>query len=108
MRELAAYASVTQEITEWVLVGFRYDFYDPNSDLVDQRLGLSIPADASIHTFSPAVTLRVPQRYTGEDFGLQVAFQYDAVLDALGRDARGVPADLANDQFTIRVQGELR
>jgi hypothetical protein len=30
------------------------------------------------------------------------------VLDALGRDARGVPADLANDQFTIRVQGELR
>jgi hypothetical protein len=34
-------------------------------------------------------------------------FQYDIILDALARDASGVPADLKNDQLTVRVQGEL-
>jgi hypothetical protein len=34
-------------------------------------------------------------------------FQYDAVLDSLGRDSRGVPANLKNDQFIIRLQGEF-
>jgi hypothetical protein len=107
VRELAIYAAATQEITEWLMLGFRYDFYDPNSDLVDQRRGIAIPADASIHTLSPIATFRVPERYTG-DFRLKVALQYDAILDALGRDTRGVPADLANDQLTVRVQGEFR
>jgi hypothetical protein len=34
----------------------------------------------------------------------RLVFQYDAVFDALGRDARGVPVDLANNRWTLRLQ----
>ena len=67
-----------------------YDYYDPNSDLLDQRLGLSIPADASIHTLSPLVGARIPDTLA-PGFRARLVFQYDVILDALGRDARGVP-----------------
>ncbi|AKF05643.1 porin [Sandaracinus amylolyticus] len=107
VRHLSAYAALTQEIFDWGLLGLRYDYYDPNSDLVDQRRGLSVPADASIHTFSPLVGVRLPPE-VAPGFAGRLVFQYDAILDALGRDARGVPADLRNDQFTVRVQGEFR
>jgi hypothetical protein len=107
VRETSAYVALTQDIFEWGFVGFRYDYYDPNSDLIDQRRGISIPADAAIHSFSPLVGLRLPGALV-PGFGARIAFQYDAILDALGRDERGVPADLRNDQFTIRVQGEFR
>lgn len=107
VREVSAYAAVTQELFDWGLLGFRYDYYDPNSDLLDQRLGLSIPADASIHTLSPLVGARIPDTLA-PGFRARLVFQYDVILDALGRDARGVPADLRNDQFTLRLQGELR
>jgi hypothetical protein len=107
VRHLAAYLAVTQEVLDWGLVGFRYDVFDPNSDLIDQRRGVSIPADASIHTISPLVGVRLPDGIIPGVRG-RVVFQYDAIFDALGRDARGVPADLRNDQFTIRVQGEVR
>ncbi|UJR81750.1 porin [Sandaracinus amylolyticus] len=107
VRQLSAYAALTQEIFDWGLLGFRYDYYDPNSDLVDQRRGLSVPADAAIHTFSPLVGVRLPPE-VAPGFAGRLVFQYDAIVDALGRDARGVPADLRNDQFTVRVQGEFR
>lgn len=107
LREVAAYVAVVQEVLDWGVVGFRYDYYDPNSDFVDQRRGLSVPTDAAIHTLSPLVGVRLPG---GVVPGIQgrLVFQYDVILDQLGRDARGVPADLANDQFTLRLQGEFR
>ena len=37
----------------------------------------------------------------------RLVFQYDAVIDALGRDARGVPTNLKNDQFVVRMQVEF-
>lgn len=107
VREVAAYAAILQDVFEWGVVGFRYDYYDPNSDLIDQRRGLAVPADASIHTLSPLIGVRLPGDLV-PGLGGRLVFQYDAILDALGRDARGVPADLKNDQFTIRVQGEFR
>jgi hypothetical protein len=107
MREISAYALVTQEIFDIGIVGFRYDYYEPNSDLFDQRRGVAVPADASIHTLSPLVGVRLPDELM-PGFRARAVFQYDVILDALGRDSRGVPADLANDQFTVRIQGELR
>lgn len=106
VREVAAYVAVVQEILGWGIAGFRYDYYDPNSDLIDTRRGLAVPADASIHTLSPLVGVRIPDDLL-PGFRARLVFQYDAILDALGRDARGVPADLRNDQLTIRVQGEM-
>jgi hypothetical protein len=81
-------------------VGFRTDHYNPNADLFDKRGGKLIPADASIHTYSPMIGALLPDR-------VRILFQYDAVVDSLARDSQGVPTDLKNDRFVIRIQGEL-
>ena len=42
-RELGWYVAVTQEVMKYGLLGFRYDYYDPNADFFDHRSGLLIP-----------------------------------------------------------------
>ena len=106
LRELHGYAAYLQELFRWAIVGARYDFYDPNSDLLDQRRGTFVPAIAAIHTISPLVGAMLPAGVV-HGFRGRLMFQYDAVHDALGRDARGVPANLRNDQFVVRLQGEF-
>jgi hypothetical protein len=107
VRELSGYVAVVQSILDWAVVGFRYDYYDPNADLFDQRRGLSVPASAALHTFSPMVGVTLPPALC-PGFRARLVVQYDAILDQLARDTRGVPTDFANDQLTVRVQGELR
>jgi hypothetical protein len=100
IRELSWYAAFTQDLTEYGFVGLRYDVYDPNSDLIDNRRGQAIPEDASITTIAPLVGLRWP--------GIgRLTFQYDRVEDNLARDTRGVPTDVKNNQWTVRAQGEF-
>lgn len=106
LRQLQVYGAFIQELTRWAVFGFRYEYYDPNTDALDRRRGTFVPAQAGIHTFSPLAGAVLPAGVAGRFRG-RVVFQYDAVLDALGRDARGVPVDVQNDQFTIRVQGEF-
>jgi len=106
LRQLQVYAALIQELTKWAIVGFRYDFYDPNTDLLDRRRGVFVPAQAGMHTFSPLAGAVLPENLA-PGFRGRLVFQYDAILDALGRDSRGVPADVKNDQFTVRLQGEF-
>ena len=100
LRELNWYVAFTQDVTQYGFVGARYDVYDPNSDLVDSRRGVSVPKDASIKTLSPIVGVRWP------DVG-RITFEYDRVQDHLARDARGVPTDVKNNQWTVRAQGQF-
>jgi len=100
VRQLNWYVAAIQDLTEWGFVGLRYDVYDPNSDLVDNRRGQSIPADASLRTISPLVGAR------WEGFG-RLTFQYDVIDDKLARDTRGVPTDVKNNQWTLRAQGQF-
>jgi hypothetical protein len=100
LRELNWYVAAIQDVTPWGFVGLRYDQYDPNSDLTDNRRGQSVPADATIKTASPIVGARWP------GYG-RLTFEYDVVKDKLARDVRGVPTDLKNNQWTLRVQGEF-
>lgn len=100
VRELNWYAAFIQDVTQWGFAGIRVDRYDPNSDLVDNRRGQTIPADASLLTVSPILGGRWP------GYG-RVTFEYDAVKDKLARDVRGVPGDLKNNQWTLRLQGEF-
>lgn len=99
-RELTWYGALIQDITQWGFVGLRYDVYDPNSDLFDARRGRSVPRKAAISTISPVIGGRWP--------GVgRLTFEYDVVRDKLARDESGVPTDVANDQWTFRVQGEF-
>jgi hypothetical protein len=100
IREVGFYAGFLQEVGRYAVVGFRTDHYNPNADLFDKRRGKLIPADASVHTYSPLIGAQLPDR-------VRVLLQYDAIVDSLARDTQGVPIDLRNDRITIRVQGEL-
>lgn len=96
-REFGWHIGVSQEITQYSIVGFRLDAYDPDSDLLDNRGGQFLPANQTISTYSPLVGLALPDR-------ARLVFQYDVVRDHLARDKTGVPTDLANNQWTLRLQ----
>jgi len=106
LRELHGHVAVIQELFGRAVVGARYDYYDPNTDLLDRRRGEFVPRTAAIHTISPIAGALLPPTWIPGVRG-RLVFQYDAVLDALGRDSRGVPANLKNDQFIVRLQGEF-
>jgi hypothetical protein len=99
VRELGYYIAFTQEITRFAAFGFRYDAYDPNADFLDKRGGKLIPTEQTIRTYSPFIALTMPN--------LRLIFEWDIIDDYLARDRRGVPSDLANNQWTLRLQGAL-
>lgn len=99
LRELGYYVAFTQELSRYAAVGFRYDVFDPNSDFLDKRGGKLIPTQQTIRTYSPFVALTLAN--------LRLIFEWDIVDDYLARDARGVPSDLANNLWTLRLQGAL-
>lgn len=93
--------SLLQEVGDWVVVGFRTDYYNPDSDSSDFQNAKPVqPNDRSIRTYSPIIGLRYQRR-------ARLMFQYDAVRDKLGRDEAGLPTDLKNDRMTVRLQVNL-
>lgn len=106
LRHLQAYGAFLQDATRWAVFGLRYDLYDYDSDLLVSSRGRAVPADASIHTISPLVGAVLPADVVAGIRG-RLMLQYDVVLDALGRDRRGVPANVKNDQITVRAQVEF-
>jgi hypothetical protein len=100
VRHFGAYAAVLQDVTAYGLVGFRGGFYDPNSDVLEQRRGRIVPFSQTIYTLSPLGGFVLKDR-------AKLLFQYDFVIDELARDNRGVPTDAENNLFTARLQVEL-
>ncbi len=98
-RQLGLTASVVQQITEWGALGVRLAYYDPNSNVVEQRAAVYHLKDESYFVVSPVAALLFP-------YG-RLAVQYDIVGDHLGRDRRGVPTDVDNNQLTVRLQADL-
>ncbi len=99
-RELGFSLGLVQEVTPFGAVGFRTDFYNPNADFLGFVSGKLVPASQRIRTYSPLVALVIPGH-------ARLVFQYDFIRDFLGRNATGLPEDLANDTWTLRLQGEL-
>ncbi len=100
VRHTGFYAALVQDVTEYAFVGFRAALYDPNADVLEDRRGRLLPHEQSVWTFSPLVAFVLKDR-------ARVSAQYDFVRDHLGRDDRGVPKDVKNDQFTARLQVDL-
>lgn len=98
-RQLGASAFLQQGITRWVLLGVRGSFYDPNSNIVEQRSGEFHLKNQQFWEVSPSLAVLIERaRLTG---------QYDFVIDRLGRDSAGVPSNVANNRWTIRLQVDL-
>ena len=98
-RQLVLSTSAVQQITDYGFVGLRLAYYDPNSDLIEQRAGVFHIKDQAFFVLSPALGFTLPHG--------RVVAQYDFVSDKLGRDDRGVPTNAKNDQLTIRLQVDL-
>jgi len=99
-RELGYYVALLQDLGSYAVVGFRYDVYDPNSNLFDKRQGLLVPYSEAVKTASPLVGLTLPDC-------ARLVFQYDVVRNALARTAQGVPTDLKANVWTLRLQVQL-
>jgi hypothetical protein len=99
-REFGYYIGFVQDIGPYGFVGFRWDYYDPNSNLFDKRQGLLIPYSEAIKTASPLIGVQLPER-------AKLLFQYDVVRNALARTALGVPTDLKANVWTVRLQVQL-
>jgi hypothetical protein len=100
LREVGGYVGYVQEITAYGLLGLRVDAYNPNGDATSQRAGAILPLDQTITTWSPLIGLVLPGR-------ARLTFEYDHILDLEGLDSRGVPTDLRNDQWALRLQAEM-
>ena len=99
-RQAGGYVALTQELTEYGVIGFRAAIYDPNADIVETRSAKTLPKTQTLKTFSPFAGLVLPNR-------ARLLLQYDFVRDFLARDNVGVPTDAKNDQWTLRLQVEL-
>jgi hypothetical protein len=100
LREVGWYVAYAQEVTKWGLVGLRVDAYNPNGDATAQRGSSLLPVDQTITTWSPIVGLVLPER-------ARLVFEYDRVLNHSGISATGVPTELAEDQWALRLQVEM-
>lgn len=98
-RQFGASFFATQTFVRHFHVGFRGAFYDPNSNLIEQRAGVFHLRDQTFWELSPVVAVSVA--------GARLSAEYDFVIDKLGRDAAGVPTDVRNNHFTVRLQVEL-
>ena len=99
VRQLVLSANAVQEVTRWGFAAFRAAYYDPNSDVLEQRAGVFHIRDQSFWVLSPTIGLTLARA--------RLVGQYDFVLDSLARDDRGVPTNAKNDQLTIRLQVDL-
>jgi hypothetical protein len=97
VRERGFVVGAAQEITEWALVGVRWDRYDPDADAFDQQGASLVPKDSSVSTLAFMGSVQYPP------FG-RLILEYDHNDNALGRGSNGAPARLANDTLTLRAQ----
>lgn len=96
LREFGYYVGATQELSEFGLIGIRYDRYNPDQDAREQQALAVVPRNPSYSTLALLAMLRYD--------GARLALEYDRNGNALGRAANGAPATLASDAVTARAQ----
>jgi hypothetical protein len=99
-RELGYYAAILQDVGHWGMIGFRTELYDPNADYLEKQAGSIVPIKQIIRVHSAMVGWTVDER-------TRLVFQYDIIRDKFGRGPTGLPIDLKNDTWTLRLQVQL-
>ncbi len=100
-RGLGFYASVTQYVTKYAEVGFRYDQYEPNIDDLELFEGGSVLTRRKFKTYTAGVSGRLGlSSYANARVHLEYAYQQNS----LGRDASGKPAQLDNGAMRVRFE----
>jgi hypothetical protein len=95
MREIGAYAALTQELGPYFAAGVRYDYYNPDADSSDPAY-LLVPSSFAFNTLSVvAAGFLGPTRFS---------LEYDRNRNHSGRDAAGNPTNLKSDLVILRGQ----
>jgi len=100
-RGYGAVAGVESLLWQVGLLGFRYDFYEPNPDSTARVGGDIVKVPRRISTSSLLGGVQLPGTST------RLFAQYDFVKDHLGLSTDGRPADLKNNRFLLRLQVSL-
>jgi len=98
-RQFGASFFFVQGVTRWVGVGFRGAYYDPNTNIVEQRSGAFHLKNQTIWELAPSLALLLDRA--------RISAEYDFIIDHLGRDSIGVPSNVANNRWTVRLQVDL-
>jgi hypothetical protein len=99
-REFGWYVAALQEVLTYGMVGLRYEYYDPNANVFDTRGGKLLPFSEVITNISPLAGLTLPDR-------ARLLFQYDFNTNAYARSPAGVPTNMQNNGWTVRLQVQL-
>ncbi|MFI5297692.1 MAG: hypothetical protein ACHREM_06290 [Polyangiales bacterium] len=100
-REIGYVLSIQQEIGKYVTLGFRTDYFNPNSDAFGYENGHRVPLQLTVRDYSPLIGISLP------DLRSRLVFQYDFSQNHFARDASGVPANQPANAWTLRLQGSL-
>jgi hypothetical protein len=95
-RELGWYVALTQQLTTWAMVGVRYDFYNPDRDASESRVGRVFSRDRDFNTLAVAAAFTTV-------YG-RLVLEYDRNRNNLGRDLQGRPTNLKDDAIILRGQ----
>ncbi|AKU92097.1 hypothetical protein [Vulgatibacter incomptus] len=99
-RGFGYYLAVIQDLGRYALAGLRYDSYDPDANVFDNRKGKLEPASMRIDSIAPMVGLVLPDVAS-------LTFEYDFVRNKLARDESGMPTNRPSDAWTLRLQVQL-
>lgn len=100
LRQLSWFAAARYHAPGGLLGGVRYDYYNPHGDFLDDRRGARFRTDAAQRT----TTLLVGW---SANPSLRVTAEVSLTRDLLGRDVRGEPRDLDNNQGALRLHAEF-
>jgi hypothetical protein len=99
LNELGSYVAFTQEICRHGIVGFRYDYYNPDRDSTDIQSAVSVPQSFIYETFAFTGALQSPSG--------RLIVEYDVNRNHLGRDATGLPTNLKDNAWLVRGEAKF-
>ncbi|HEY6881066.1 MAG TPA: hypothetical protein VI299_23735, partial [Polyangiales bacterium] len=100
-RGYGAVGSLDNMFWQTALLGFRYDFYQPNPDTTARVGGQVVKVAREISTATFLAGFQLPGTNT------RIFAEYDRVKDHLALGGDGRPADLKNNRFILRLQVSL-
>jgi len=100
MREMGYYVALVQDFGRYLQAGVRYDRYDPDRDSTDRVSATVVLSSQAVST----AALALAARWKVGGLTNRLLLQYDVNRNHNGRDAAGLPTNLANNAFTLRAE----
>lgn len=97
--ERGIYLALTQQLGQHGMVGFRYDYYNPDRDSTDTRSAILIPQSFIYQTFAFTAALTSASG--------RLIVEYDVNRNHLGRDEAGSPTNLKDNAFFVRGEAKF-